>query len=93
MSASVFCAGEPEETILWISTIRHIFGGAYRRKSEIYGLTVYLCHHRCHIFGPTAVHRDGNQMRRLRRYGQLKCMQEQGWSVDDFIRAFGKNYL
>lgn len=22
----------------------HIFGGAYRKKSEKYGLTVYLCH-------------------------------------------------
>lgn len=54
---------------------------------------MYLCHNRCHIFGPSSVHRNGDQMRRLRRYGQLKCMQEQGWSVDDFIRAFGKNYL
>ena len=25
----------------------HIFGGAYRKKSERYGLTVYLCHDRC----------------------------------------------
>lgn len=71
----------------------HIFGGAYRRKSEKYGLVVDLCHNRCHIYGALAVHKNGAQMRRLRRYGQLKCMQEQGWSVDDFIRAFGKNYL
>ena len=25
----------------------HIFGGAYRKKSEKYGLTVYLCGMRC----------------------------------------------
>lgn len=71
----------------------HIFGGAYRRKSEVYGLTVYLCHSRCHIFGPSSVHRNGDQMRRLRRYGQLKCMQEHGWSEERFIREFGKSYL
>lgn len=34
----------------------HIFGGAYRKKSEKYGLTVYLCHGSCHIFGEKAVH-------------------------------------
>ena len=27
----------------------HIFGGAYRKKSEKYGLTVYLCHGSCHM--------------------------------------------
>lgn len=32
-------------------------------------------------------------MRLLRRYGQLKAMQEQGWTEDDFRREFGKSYL
>lgn len=71
----------------------HVFGGSYRRKSEKYGLVVYLCHNRCHIFGPSSVHRSGAQMRRLRRYGQLKCMREQGWSEERFIQEFGKSYL
>jgi hypothetical protein len=39
------------------------------------------------------VHRNGNQMRLLRRYGQLKAMQEQRWTEDDFRREFGKSYL
>lgn len=71
----------------------HIFPGAYRKKSEKYGLVVYLCHNRCHIFAKTAVHQNEGQMRRLKRYGQLKTMREQGWNEEDFIREFGKNYL
>ena len=54
---------------------------------------VYLCHDRCHEFGRKAVHKNDSVMRQLRRYGQLKAMREQGWSVDDFIREFGKSYL
>lgn len=71
----------------------HIFGGAYRNKSEHYGLTVYLCHDRCHENGEHAVHRDAGVMRELRQYGQRKAMEENGWTVGDFIREFGKNYL
>lgn len=71
----------------------HIFGGAYRNKSEQYGLTVYLCHDRCHENGEHAVHRDAAVMRELRQYGQRKAMEENGWTVRDFIREFGKNYL
>ena len=33
------------------------------------------------------------QMQRLKRYGQLKAMQEQRWTEDDFRREFGKSYL
>lgn len=71
----------------------HIIGGAYRKKSEKYGLVVDLCHSRCHIFGGRAVHQSATTMRQLRRYGQLKAMQEQGWTEADFIREFGKSYL
>lgn len=71
----------------------HIFPGPYRKKSEKYGLVVYLCHDRCHIFGKSAVHNNAAQMRRMQRYGQLKAMKEQKWTTDDFIREFGRNYL
>lgn len=71
----------------------HIFGGSYRKKSEKYGLVVYLCGNRCHRNGPGAVHRNGDRMRLLRRHGQLKAMREQGWTAADFIREFGKSYL
>ena len=71
----------------------HIFGAAYRKKSEKYGLVVDLCHHRCHIFGGYSVHKNAKTMLQLKRYGQLKAMREQSWTEDDFRREFGKSYL
>ena len=29
----------------------HVFGGALRKKSEHYGLTIYVHHEKCHVFG------------------------------------------
>lgn len=71
----------------------HIFGGAYRNKSERFGLVVYLCHSRCHIFGKDAVHNNAETMQMVREYGQRKAMEEQGWTVEQFQNEFGKNYL
>lgn len=71
----------------------HVFGGSLRSKSEKYGLTVYLCHDRCHIFGKDAVHRNPAVRQELQAWGQRKAMREQGWSVEEFIWAFGKNCL
>ncbi len=71
----------------------HIFGGPNRKKSEKYGLVVDLCHSRCHIFGKDAAHANAETMRTLRQYGQRKAMEENDWTVEDFIREFGKNYL
>ena len=71
----------------------HIFGGAYRSKSEKYGLVVDLCHSSCHIFGQYAVHHNAETMRFLRRWGQQKAMRENNWTTADFIREFGKDYL
>lgn len=71
----------------------HIFNGANKKKSEKYGLLVYLCHNDCHIFGREAVHNNAENMLKLKQYGQRKVMTEQGWTIEDFIREFGKNYL
>lgn len=71
----------------------HIFGGAYRKKSEKHGLCVDLCHHDCHLFGAEAAHRNSETMRRLHEYGQWKAMRENGWTVEDFRREFGKSYI
>lgn len=73
----------------------HIFGGSEinRKRSEKYGLTVRLCHDRCHIFGEEAVHNNARKMREMREWAQEKVMLEQGWDVDDFRSVFGKNYL
>lgn len=72
----------------------HIFGGnPNRKKSEKYGLVVDLCHFKCHIFGKEAVHNNKANMQKLHEYGQRKAMEEQGWTVEDFIREFGKSYI
>lgn len=71
----------------------HIFGGALRNKSERYGLFVYLHHNRCHIFGENAVHKNARINRKLQAFAQKKVMEMYGWSVEDFIKEFYKNYL
>lgn len=71
----------------------HIFGGANRKKSERYGLFVHLCHNKCHIFGKYAAHQNKDTMLKLHQYGQRKAMEENDWTVEDFIERFGKNYL
>ena len=71
----------------------HIYQSAYRDKSEKYGLYVYLCHERCHIFGKYSAHQNGEIMKYLHQYGQRKAMQEQGWTIEEFREIFGQNYL
>ena len=67
----------------------HIFGGAYRKKSEKHGLTVYLCHSSCHIFGTKAVHSCRETMDELHRYGQKLAMEQMGRKVGDIADAVG----
>ncbi|MBQ8766587.1 MAG: hypothetical protein IJZ16_07265 [Clostridia bacterium] len=72
----------------------HVFGGyGVRKISEKYGLKVYLCHDRCHEFGENAVHKNAEVDRALKAKAQKKAMKRYGWSVEDFIDIFGKNYL
>lgn len=71
----------------------HVFGAALRSKSEKYGLTVYIHHEKCHIFGENAVHRNSQINRRLQQIAQKKAMQKYNWTVEDFRKEFYKNYL
>ncbi len=72
----------------------HAFGGTGCRKlSEKYGLTVYLHHHRCHIFGTDSVHQNKENDLRIKMAAQRKAMRVHGWTVETFIKIFGKNYL
>lgn len=73
--------------------LHHIFPGAYRSKSDRLGLVVYLCGVRCHRLGKYAVHNNAETMRKLKIYGQQKAMEENGWTIEDFRREFGKTYL
>lgn len=71
----------------------HIFGGPNRSLSEKYGLTVYLCHSECHIFGKNAVHNNAEVMQKLHEEGQRMAMRRFNWTIDDFRAEFGVNYL
>lgn len=71
----------------------HVFGAANRKKSEKYGLKVYLHHHQCHIFGKDSVHKNNEVNQALKAQAQQKAMEYYGWTVDEFRNLFGKNYL
>lgn len=71
----------------------HIFGAANRKKSEKYGLKVYLHHHQCHIFGKDSVHKNNEVNQALKAQAQQMAMEYYGWTVDEFRNIFGKNYL
>ena len=72
----------------------HLFGGAYRDKSERDGLYVYLCHHDCHIFGEEAAHRNGETMQKLHEYGEMLWLEDHpDCTIEDFIMEYGRNYL
>ena len=69
----------------------HVFNGTANRKlSEKYGLKVYLCHDSCHLNG---VHHNAELNNQLKAKVQEKAMKHYGWSTEEFIKIFGRNYL
>lgn len=75
----------------WIER-HHVFGGACRKLSERYGLVVDLCHY-CHNEPPDGVHFNAERRKELQRKTQLWAMEKYGWTEEDFIKIFGRNYL
>ena len=67
-------------------------GGKLRARSKMSGLWVYLCHDTCHQ-GPNGVHANAELDDRLKREGQRCAMEEYGWTTEQFVYLFGKNYL
>lgn len=66
--------------------------GSRREKSKRLGLWVTICpacHASAHGAGVVA---NANRMQ-MKQDAQRAAMQRYGWSVDDFIREFGRNYL
>ncbi len=74
----------------WGLDVHHIFGASNRKKSEKYGLKIDICHDSCHLNG---VHKNAKLDNAVKAYAQEKAMQYYGWSVEDFIKIFGKNYI
>jgi len=72
----------------------HVFYGSGKRKlSEKYGLTVYLHHHECHIFGKESVHQSRQKDLVVKKAAQRRAMAEHNWTKEEFVKIFGKNYL
>ena len=70
----------------------HVFGGGCRKLSEHYGLKVYLCH-KCHNEPPKGVHHNRTEREKLQKFVQKIAMKYYGWSKDDFIKIFGRNFV
>lgn len=68
----------------------HIFGGAYRKQSEKYGMKVMLHYTKHNV--PGGVHFDHDMQMELKRFGQLKFIEL--YPDIDFHSVFGnKSYL
>lgn len=70
----------------------HIFRGKNRKRADADGLTVHLCHW-CHNEPPSGVHYNKRNDLVLKQIGQRAWMEHYGKTVDDFIKAYGRNYL
>ena len=70
----------------------HIFGGRNRKRADADGMTVHLCHF-CHNEPPRGVHFNKKNDTRLKQMGERHWLQHYGKTVEDFIQAYGRNYL
>lgn len=91
-----FCIMPPDDhyqTHRFEGAHRHeVFFGPYRQKSIDLGLVVFLTPED-HNMSTHGVHFNRKFDLYLKRIGQRTAMQAYGWTIDDFIRAFGRNYL
>ena len=68
------------------------FPSSNRQKSKAYGLWVTLCHQPCHL-GKDGFQFNASKALGLKAYAQIKAMEAYDWSIEDFRKVFGKNYL
>ena len=67
----------------------HIFGGALRKKSEQYGLFVYLHHARCHIFARAAHTNQEKSGISWSNWQRKKPWKSMAGQMKNLIRYFG----
>lgn len=72
----------------------HIFYGKNRSLSEKYGLWIWICAE-LHNMGDYGIHgKYGRELdMQLKQDAQRRAMEVYGWSTEDFIRIFGRNYI
>ena len=73
--------------------VHHIFGAFRRKKSEQYGLLLYLCKE--HHTGTNGCHgKKGSILQnQFHKIGQNSYIKTYNKTVEDFMEVFGKNYL
>ncbi len=71
----------------------HVFSGPYKKQADKYGLTVFLHHFKCHIFGKDSAHKNIEVRMRLCKLAQEIAMKRYGWTVEEFREIFGRSYL
>ena len=72
----------------------HVFEGLGRKQlSEKYGLKIYICGARCHRLGENSVHKSAKVARAVKKVVQQRAMQHYGWTTEEFIEIFRKNYI
>lgn len=72
----------------------HVYGGrGIRPLAEKYGLKVRLHHFSCHEFGKDSVHQNAAVRKKLQAHVQKIAMEHYGWTEEDFIKIFGRNYI
>jgi len=71
---------------------RHeVFPGPLRTKCKRLGIWACLCQE-CHT-GRHGVHHDSKKASVLKTTAQTQAMIAYGWSMDDWHREFGKNFM
>lgn len=68
------------------------FGTGNRKKSIEYGLVVFLTPE-MHNMSNFGVHFNRDFDLQLKEIGQRAAMEYYDWTVQDFIREFGANYI
>lgn len=65
----------------------HVFEGRNRKQSDRYGAVIHICRD-CH----NKIHHHPADYAYLKREWQAKLMQDNGWTMDDWMERFRKNY-
>ena len=71
----------------------HIFFGSGKRKlSERYGLKIWL-RSDWHNMADYGVHFDKALDLQIKQMAQKKAKEHYGWTVEEFIKIFGRSYI
>ena len=68
----------------------HCLSGSYRPLADKYGLTVKLCPD-CHRFVHSGA--GATTKRRMAAEAQRKAMDDNGWTLDDWLTIFSKSWI